>query len=128
MVRLGLEAVAGPGLPGGIEGCLFCPADQPLLRRETVAGLALCAADDPQSIWRPAWQGRPGAPVLFPAWAFAELAALPQGRGGGEVIRRHPERVRCVPVEDPAELLDIDRRQDLERLERLEQRNDARLL
>ena len=69
-----------------------------------------------------------GLSVLFPAWAFAELAALPQGRGGGEVVRRHPERVRCVPVEDPAELLDIDRRQDLERLERLEQRNDARLL
>ena len=52
----------------------------------------------------------------------------PQGRGGGEVVRRHPERVRCVPVEDPAELLDIDRRQDLEQLERLEHRNDARLL
>ena len=55
----------------------------------------------------------------------AMLAALPQGRGGGEVVRRHPERVRCVPVEDPAELLDIDRRQDLERLEH---RNDARIL
>ena len=93
-----------------------------------MASLALCAACAPGPIWRPAWQGRPGAPVLFPAWAFAELAALPQGRGGGEVVRRHPERVRCVPVEDPAELLDIDRRQDLEQLERLEHRNDARLL
>ena len=126
-VRLGLEALAGPEAPS-LAGCLFCPADQPLLRRETVASLALCAACAPGPIWRPAWQGRPGAPVLFPAWAFAELAALPQGRGGGEVVRCHPERVRCVPVEDPAELLDIDRRQDLERLERLEHRNDARLL
>ena len=126
-VRLGLEALAGPEAPP-LTGCLFCPADQPLLRRETVASLALCAACAPGPIWRPAWQGRPGAPVLFPAWAFAELAALPQGRGGGEVVRRHPEWVRCVPVEDPAELLDIDRRQDLEQLERLEHRNDARLL
>ena len=123
-VRLGLAALTAPGEPP-LAGCLFCPADQPLLRRETVASLALCAACAPGPIWRPAWQGRPGAPVLFPAWAFAELAALPQGRGGGEVVRRHPERVRCVPVEDPAELLDIDRRQDLERLEH---RNDARLL
>ena len=66
-----------------------------------------------------------GAGPLPGVGPFTELAALPQGRGGGEVVRRHPERVRCVPVEDPAELLDIDRRQDLERLE---QRNDARLL
>ena len=106
----------------GIETVLH---SQPY-RSDTVR-LGLEALAGPEAP-RPAWQGRPGAPVLFPAWAFAELAALPQGRGGGEVVRRHPERVRCVPVEDPAELLDIDRRQDLERLERLEHRNDARLL
>ena len=33
-VRLGLQAV------GEAAGCLFCPGDQPLLRRETVAELA----------------------------------------------------------------------------------------
>ena len=64
-VRLGLEALAGPEAPS-LAGCLFCPADQPLLRRETVASLALCAACAPGPVWRPAWQGRPGAPVLFP--------------------------------------------------------------
>ena len=115
-VRLGLEALAGHGAPP-LDGCLFCPADQPLLRWETVASLALGAACAPGPIWRPAWQGQPGAPVLFPAWAFAELASLPEGQGGGTVVRRWPERVRCVPAACPAELQDVDRREDLAQLE-----------
>lgn len=116
-VRLGLEALAGHGAPP-LAGCLFCPADQPLLRRETVASLALGAACAPGPIWRPAWQGQPGAPVLFPAWAFAELASLPDGQGGGAVVRRWPGRVRCIPAACPAELQDVDRREDLAQLER----------
>lgn len=115
-VRLGLAALTGSGEPP-LDGCLFCPADQPLLRRETVASLALGAACAPGPIWRPAWQGRPGAPVLFPAWAFAELASLPEGQGGGAVVRRWPGRVCCIPAAGPEELEDVDRREDLERLE-----------
>lgn len=115
-VRLGLAALTAPGEPP-LAGCLFCPADQPLLRRETVACLALGAACAPGPIWRPAWQGRPGAPVLFPAWAFAELASLPEGQGGGAVVRRWPCRVRCIPAACPAELQDVDRREDLAQLE-----------
>ena len=117
-VRLGLAALTAPGEPP-LAGCLFCPADQPLLRRETVASLALGAACAPGPIWRPAWQGQPGAPVLFPAWTFAELASLPEGQGGGAVVRRWPGRVRCIPAACPAELQDVDRREDLAQLERL---------
>ncbi len=116
-VRLGLAALRADAGQKPPAGCLFCPADQPLLRRETVAGLALCAADDPQSIWRPAWQGKPGAPVLFPAWAFPELRALPEGRGGGAVAQAHPGSVRLLPAADEWELADIDTPADLARLE-----------
>ena len=116
-VRLGLAALRADAGQKPPAGCLFCPADQPLLRRETVAGLALCAADDPQSIWRPAWQGKPGAPVLFPAWAYPELRALPEGRGGGAVAQAHPGSVRLLPAADEWELADIDTPADLARLE-----------
>lgn len=100
-IRLGLT------LLNGAEGCLFCPCDQPLLRRQTVAALAAAFAARPDCIWRPAWQGQPGAPVLFPAWAFAELAALEQG-GGGAVAAAHPDRVRLLEVADRWELFDVD--------------------
>ena len=116
-VRLGLEAVRAGG---ELDGCLFCPADQPLLRRETVTALVLAAAAAPGAIWRADWQGEGGAPVLFPAWAFGELAALPTGRGGGWVAARHPERVRLLPVWDARELADVDSREDLAALEALD--------
>lgn len=110
-VRLGLEA-----MPADIKGCLFCPADQPLLSRETVASMALCAADGPEWIWRAGWKDRAGAPVLFPAWAFGELKTLPKGGGGRILLENYPEKVRLVSVLKPWELEDVDRPQDLLRL------------
>ena len=110
-IRLGLAAVGAQG-PQPPQGCLFCPCDQPLLRRQTVAALREAFLREPGCIWRPAWQGQPGAPVLFPRWAFAELAAL-EGRGGGAVAAAHPDRVRTLPVADRWELFDVDTPADL---------------
>ena len=42
-----------------------------------------------------------------------------EGQGGGAVVRRWPGRVRCIPAACPAELQDVDRREDLAQLERL---------
>lgn len=106
-VRLGLEAVED------VAGCLFCPGDQPLLRRETVATLALAAVNDPESIWRTAFGDTPGSPVLFPRWTFPELSSLPEGKGGSFVVKKHPERLHTVSVRDSLELMDIDSPEDL---------------
>ena len=116
-IRLGLEALEkGAEL---LEACVFCPADQPLLRKETLASLALCAAGTKKSqeqpgIWRPAFGERAGSPVLFPRRFFEELRALPEGQGGSYVIRSHPEAVRILQVRDPMELADVDTPEDLE--------------
>ena len=117
-VRLGLCALLAQAGECGLTGCLFCPADQPLLQRQTVAALALCAVQDPEAIWRPACGAQQGAPVFFPAWAFPELLALPQGRGGGAVVRKYPQRVRCLPVQEAQELADVDTRAALAALEK----------
>lgn len=112
-IRLGLSALqTGPAL----SGCLFCPCDQPLLRRDTVAALALAAAAEPGAIWRPSAGGTAGAPVLFPPWAFPALASLPAGAGGGAVIRQNPGRLRLLAIDDARELADIDCPADLARL------------
>ena len=112
-VRLGLDAMPG------IHRCLFAAADQPLLRKETVSALALAAANDPDCIWRTVWDGTPGSPVIFPRWAFPELQNLPEGKGGGVVIKKYPERLRTVSVRDMDELKDVDSPEDLmELLER----------
>ena len=101
-VRLGLEAM------GDVERCMFCPGDQPLLSKETIQSLLLSAVSNPEAIWRPCCDGAPGAPVLFPRWAFPELAALPEGKGGGAVMKRYPERCETLPIADAWELMDAD--------------------
>ena len=112
-VRLGLEAM------GDVGGCLFCPGDQPLLRRETVAALVSAWKEEPDAIWRTGFGEEPGAPILFPKWTFGELLTLPQGKGGGFLAKKYPERVRVLPVRDKYELMDVDTRETLmELLER----------
>ena len=101
-VRLGLEAV------GDWAGCMFCPADQPLLRRETIASLLLSAVNRSDCIWRTCFETTPGAPMLFPRWAFPELLTLPEGKGGGWVAKKYPDRVAMMNVSDPWELVDAD--------------------
>jgi molybdenum cofactor cytidylyltransferase len=98
---------------------MFLPGDQPLLRRETVAMLLERMKDHPDSIIRPVYEGNEGSPVLFPAWAFPELKTLPEGKGGGVVIKNHPQRVCRVPVADPYELADADTPEMLEMLKGL---------
>ena len=101
-VRLGLEA-----LPD-LDACMFLPGDQPLLRRETVAMLLENWKDNPDRIVRPAYEDSEGSPVLFPAWAFPELRNLPEGKGGGVVIKKHPHELLRVSVANPFELADAD--------------------
>ena len=110
-VRLGLETMAGK-----VDGCAFCPGDQPLLRWETAAALALCAVHDKQAIWRTACGETPGSPVLFPKWTFPELLRLPEGKGGSFVVKKYPGEVKNLPVRDGYELMDVDSPEDFIKL------------
>lgn len=107
-VRLGLEAMAD------LDGCMFLPGDQPLLRRETVTMLLEKWKEAPDMIVRPIFEDSEGSPVLFPRWAFQELLDLPEGKGGGVVIKNHPQAVCRVSVADPFELADADTPETLE--------------
>ena len=112
-VRLGLEKM------DGMQSCMFCPADQPLLSRDLVASLALAAANCREYIWRVSFEGIQGSPVLFPRWAFDELMELPEGKGGGEVIKKYPRRVRTVEAGSEYELRDADTPDDMAELSHL---------
>lgn len=109
-VRLGLDAL------GEMEACMFLPGDQPLLRRETVEQLLSHWEANPQSIVRPAYEDIPGSPVVFPERTFEQLRSLPEGKGGGWIMRQHPESVESVPINNPYELMDADTPKTLELL------------
>lgn len=110
-IRLGLEF-----LGGGFDGYLFCTADQPLIQPATLTGLAAAFAREPEKIWRPEYAGKPGAPVLFPRWAYPELTALREEQGGSAVMKAHPGCVGTLPAQSRWELMDIDTPEDLRAL------------
>lgn len=110
-VRLGLNFLL-THVPA-MQGCVFLPGDQPLLTQETLCRMAaaFCTAPERRSrIFRLCGpqNNTPGSPVLFGADFFGELRALPDGKGGGAVVKRHPEQVTLFPARHPAELLDAD--------------------
>ena len=112
-IRLGLEAL------GDVDCCLFCPGDQPLLRKRTVELMLENWNRVQNQIFRPCFDDIQGSPVLFPRWAFPELRALPEGKGGGYVIRNHPNAVSTIQVSTSFELADADTPEMLETLKGL---------
>ena len=119
-----------------LNGCMFLPGDQPLLRRETVEAMTECfcrmqpcpaewqketereifrlgavAENDPAQLV--------GSPVLFGSSFFPELLTLPENKGGNVLLKKYPSQVRTVCIADSAELLDADTPQALQQLEAL---------
>ena len=133
-VRLGLSALLEQ-LPE-LNGCMFLPGDQPLLRRETVEAMVKCFCCEQPS---PAeWQKETereifrlgavaendpaplvGSPVLFGSSFFPELLTLPENKGGNVLLKKHPAQVHTVCIADGAELLDADTPEVLQQLEAL---------
>lgn len=106
-VRLGMDAI------GEYDTVTFFQADQPLVSPNTISALLRAAENAPECIWRTSFKGTPGAPVLFPSWAFDELKTLPSGKGGGYVAKHHEELVRSIEVSSKWELFDVDTPADL---------------
>ena len=107
-VRLGTAAMEG------MEGVLFAVSDQPWLTPESVARLLSAFRAHPGRICALAAEGRRGNPAVFPADCFPDLLALTGDAGGGQIIRRHPERLLLVDACHPRELSDVDRPEDLQ--------------
>ena len=98
----------------------FMVADQPLLRRESVAALTEFFLQSPQSIAALGHGGKRGNPCVFPARFYPELMELTGDVGGAAVIRRHEDDLRLLEV--PArELWDVDTPEALARLAALEE-------
>ena len=100
-IRLGITALQP------CDAVLFMVADQPLLRRESVAQLLTLAYSHPDNIACLSCNGVKGNPCLFPARFFGELLAL-EGDCGGRAIRKNHEN-DTVTLEVPQEeLWDVD--------------------
>lgn len=136
-LRAGLKA-----LPAGLDGAFILLGDQPFFpprvfaallaawRGGSASGRATLGPEARQDlpheqdslpredilIVAPVYAGRRGHPVLFSSRLFPELMAAEGDQGGREVLVRHRDRTRLVPLDAPLAAWDVDTPADLERL------------
>jgi len=112
-VRLGIEKMYN------CDYCIFCQADQPLVSKDSLWGMSILTQNSNSKIVRAAFADVEGAPVIFPKRCFDELLCLPEGKGGRYLIKKNGETTLKYMVSRREELMDIDTRDDLERLLKL---------
>jgi len=88
---------------------LVCLSDHPLVAVETIKSIVHKHHKFPGNIIVPAYGNRRGHPVLFPRSILDEIFSSMTLR---DIVRRHPARVRLVPVQDEGVVLDMDTPED----------------
>jgi molybdenum cofactor cytidylyltransferase len=107
-LRVGLAKLP----PGTAWAAVFLgdmPCVWPEITRELLGRLPTASG----SIVRPAFDSRPGHPVVFQARWFERLSALRGDAGGREVVAAHPDQVEIIPFAGTEPLLDVDTEADL---------------
>ncbi|MBQ0037038.1 MAG: nucleotidyltransferase family protein [Clostridiales bacterium] len=108
-ISLGLQELSD------MDAILFQVSDQPLLSRQSVAGLVRYYRQHPHAIVALGHNGIRGNPCLFPSRFFPELLGLREDHGGNTVIRRHEEDLLLYEV-SAQQLTDVDTPGALEHL------------
>ena len=100
-IRLGTAALSD------CDALCFMVADQPMLKRKTVAQELKFFRAHSENIVGLGHNGVRGNPCIFPRRFFPELMALTGDVGGNVVIRAHPESLLLYETA-AAELRDVD--------------------
>ena len=107
----GLDQI-GPGT----EAVLMTLVDVPLIEESTIRAVIDAWRATGAPIVRPAIGERHGHPVLFARELFDELRRAPLTEGAKAVVHAHAARVVNVPVGDEGCLVDVDTKDDYDRL------------
>jgi molybdenum cofactor cytidylyltransferase len=114
-LKLGIEA-----LDGRVDALLVFLADQPfvppMLIKKLLQTYMACRSNGIRVV-RPQYNGIPGHPVLFDADLFVEFSDLQGDEGGRLIIKRHAEKLKLIPAENPLWGADIDTPDDWKKFE-----------
>lgn len=105
---------AGIGAAGDADGAFIFLGDMPLVPHDVAVKLA--DALDDRFAALPRHRGRVGHPVLLSARAFPEIARLEGDQGAGKLLKGRTD-LAFEEIANPAIHLDIDRAEDMARLE-----------
>ncbi len=101
------------------EGVLFVVGDQPMIRVDLINALIERFEKTAALIVAPRYNEQTRNPVLFRREIFPEILELSGDRGGRALIEKHKDRTEIVEWHDELPFVDLDRREDYERLREL---------
>lgn len=113
-LREGLTAVHSR-----MDAALIALADQPFVRPATIARIIERYRCSDAKIMIPFHNGKRGNPVLLDRSVFPDAMALQGDTGCRAIFGNHADGIEEVEVDDEGILLDIDNREDYERLREL---------
>ncbi|MFZ5966945.1 MAG: molybdenum cofactor cytidylyltransferase [Bacillota bacterium] len=90
------------------DGFVFFVGDQPLLDAACINKLIDAFYFHKDCIIVPDYQGQKGNPVIFPSTLRKELLQLEGDTGGREIIKRMPEKVIQIYIDDDKHGKDMD--------------------
>ena len=105
---------AGVAAAGAVDGAFIYLGDMPLIPPGLAAELAASLGSAFAAV--PRWQGKQGHPVLICAAAFPAIAHLRGDEGAGRLLKARND-IAFVEVAEEGVTLDIDRAEDIARLE-----------
>lgn len=105
---------AGIAAVGDADGAFIFLGDMPLIPRDVAPALAAALRDNFAAM--PLHEGEPGHPVLLSRRAFDDIAGLQGDQGAGKLLRSRKD-VAFLDWGDEAVRLDVDRAEDISRLE-----------
>ena len=111
-VRVGLAAL-GPQ----IDAALVVLADQPLVKPETMCSIIRTYKHSSAEIVVPHYKGKRGNPVLLDRAVFPEAMKLEGDTGFRAIFSSHAAGLLPFDVDDEGVVLDIDSREDYERVQ-----------
>ncbi len=112
--ELSASLKAGMAAVAGADGAFVFLGDMPLIPPDAADALAAGLGQAYAAI--PRWQGRNGHPVLLSARAFADIPQLTGDEGAGPLLKARKD-IAFADCPDEGIVLDIDRTEDIARLE-----------
>ena len=106
-------AARWPGWQPALTHWIIALGDQPHLQSATLDKLLAFAAEHPQQVCQPIFQGKRRHPVVLPASVFRDLVVGAPDADLKAFLARYSAAV--VQSEDPGLELDIDRPEDYDR-------------
>lgn len=107
------------GLGEETEAVLIVLADQPLVEPEVINRMIKEYEDSDDLILAPVYEGERGNPVLLDISLKDEMMGIEGDIGARNILKNREKDFRKVEVETPSVVMDVDTREDVEKIEKM---------